>query len=101
MKLITALLSLAALTAPAFADEKLWVTYEGNNGPGKGKHIVFLAGDEEYRSEEALPQLAKILNQRHGVKSFLGNLSTFPLVPKRLLRNARVLEAPLPGVGHE
>ena len=68
MKLITALLSLAAFTVPVFADEKLWVTYEGNSGPGKGKHIVFLAGDEEYRSEEALPQLAKILNQRHGFK---------------------------------
>ena len=42
------------------------VRYEGQAGPGKGKHIVLLAGDEEYRSEEALPQLAKILAQRHG-----------------------------------
>jgi hypothetical protein len=45
-----------------------WVVYEGGNGPGKGKHIVLLAGDEEYRSEEALPQLAKILAVRHGFK---------------------------------
>jgi hypothetical protein len=45
-----------------------WVTYEGGNGPGRGKHIVFLAGDEEYRSEEGLPQLAKILAVRHGFK---------------------------------
>lgn len=45
-----------------------WVTYEGKEGPGKGKHIVLLAGDEEYRSEEALPQLGKILSQRHGFK---------------------------------
>ena len=43
-----------------------WVTYEGKAGPGKGKHIVLLAGDEEYRSEEARPQMAKILSQRHG-----------------------------------
>ena len=43
-----------------------WVTYEGKAGPGKGKNIVLLAGDEEYRSEEAMPQLAKILSQRHG-----------------------------------
>ena len=55
-------LSLAALHA------KDWVEYEGKAGPGKGKHIVFLAGDEEYRSEEALPQMAKILSQRHGFK---------------------------------
>lgn len=46
----------------------LWVTHEGKSGPGQGKHIVFLAGDEEYRSEEALPALAKILSQRHGFK---------------------------------
>ena len=45
-----------------------WVTYEGKKGPGKGKHIVFLSGDEEYRSEEGLPQLAKILAVRHGFK---------------------------------
>ena len=43
-----------------------WVVYEGAAGPGHGKHIVFLTGDEEYRSEEGLPMLAKILSQRHG-----------------------------------
>ena len=45
-----------------------WVVYEGKDGPGKGKHIVFVSGDEEYRSEEALPMLAKILAERHGFK---------------------------------
>jgi hypothetical protein len=44
------------------------VIYEGARGPGKGRHIVFLSGDEEYRSEEALPQMAKILAARHGFK---------------------------------
>ena len=34
--------------------------------PGRGKHIVLVSGDEEYRSEEALPQLARILAERHG-----------------------------------
>src|SRR3954452_13108234 len=38
----------------------------GKEGPGKGKKIVLIAGDQEYRSEEALPQLARILSQRHG-----------------------------------
>ena len=33
-----------------------------------GKHIVLVAGDEEYRSEESMPMLAKILSQRHGFK---------------------------------
>lgn len=49
-------------------DEELWVVYEGDEGPGKGKHIVFVSGDEEYRSEEALPMLAKILAVHHGFK---------------------------------
>jgi hypothetical protein len=31
------------------------------DGPGAGKHIVFVTGDEEYRSEEGMPQLARIL----------------------------------------
>jgi type 1 glutamine amidotransferase len=51
------------------ADEPaLWVVYEGTQGPGKGKHVVLVSGDEEYRSEEALPQLGKILARHHGFK---------------------------------
>ena len=42
------------------------VFYQGKAGPGQGKQIVFLAGDEEYRPEEGLPMLAKILAVRHG-----------------------------------
>lgn len=45
-----------------------WVVYEGGEGPGKGKHIVLVSGDEEYRSEETLPQLGKILAKHHGFK---------------------------------
>src|SRR6476661_10702875 len=44
------------------------VTYPATSGAGQGRHIVFLTGDEEYRSEEGLPMLAKILSQRHGFK---------------------------------
>jgi len=42
------------------------IVLQGGAGPGKGKHIVLVSGDEEYRSEEALPQLAQILSLRHG-----------------------------------
>src|SRR5262245_60994194 len=68
------LLTLAALllTTVPFAltpaRAKDWVVYDGKKGPGQGKHIVFLTGDEEYRSVEGLPQLAKILAVRHGFK---------------------------------
>jgi hypothetical protein len=42
------------------------ITMLPKTGQSKGKVIVFLAGDEEYRGEEGLPMLAKILSQRHG-----------------------------------
>ncbi|NKI27011.1 ThuA domain-containing protein [Arenibacter sp. 6A1] len=43
-----------------------WLTFEGKKKTSK--HIVFITGDEEYRSEEAMAQLAKILSKRHGFK---------------------------------
>ena len=49
-------------------NDDLLVVYEGKEGPGKGKHVVFVSGDEEYRSEEALPMLAKIMAVHHGFK---------------------------------
>jgi type 1 glutamine amidotransferase len=45
-----------------------WLVFEGGRGPGKGKHIVLIAGDQEYRSEESIPQLARILATHHGFK---------------------------------
>lgn len=55
-------LSTAALSA------KPWIVYEPKAGTSNGKHVVLLAGDEEYRSEEGLPMLGKILSQRHGFR---------------------------------
>jgi hypothetical protein len=52
--------SAMALAAP--------LTFEGTEGPGKGKHIVFIANDHEYRSEETCPLIAKILAKHHGFK---------------------------------
>lgn len=46
--------------------EDPWLVFDGGDGPGQGKRIVLVSGDEEYRSEEALPQLAKILATHHG-----------------------------------
>lgn len=44
-----------------------WVVYPGGDGPGKGRHIVFIAAEESYRSEESMPAMARILS-RHGFK---------------------------------
>jgi hypothetical protein len=61
-----ALIIAAATTAPAAPANS--ITYPAKPGPGQGRHLVFLTGDEEYRGEEGLPMLAKILSQRHGFK---------------------------------
>ena len=68
MKLLSTLALLTGFIFTPLARAGDTVVYEGKDGPGKGKHIVLLAGDEEYRSEEAMPQLGKILSQRHGFK---------------------------------
>jgi type 1 glutamine amidotransferase len=66
------------------------VVYEGTDGPGKGKHIVLVAGDEEYRSEEALPQLGKILARHHGFKCTV----LFPIDPKDGTINPNISNIP-------
>lgn len=44
------------------------LTFTGKSGPGSGLNVVMLAGDEEYRSEEGLPQLARILSEQFGYR---------------------------------
>ncbi len=63
MKKFFPLLFTILLIAPLLHADQDHIVYEG-----KGKHLVFLTGDEEYRSEEGLPMMAKILSQRHGFK---------------------------------
>lgn len=69
----------------AHADPQ-WVVYEGTAGPGVGKNVVLVSGDEEYRSEECLPQLGKILAERHGFRCtvlFAVNPETGEIDPNR------------------
>ena len=54
---IGVMLVLLILTKARAEDQ--WVDYKGHDGPGHGKQIVLISGDEEYRSEEALPQLGR------------------------------------------
>jgi hypothetical protein len=71
------LLTTLFITSSATLRAADWVTYEGGHGLGSGKSIVLLSGDDEYRSEEALPMLAKILAVRHGFKCTV----LFPINP--------------------
>lgn len=56
----------ACVSTTGAAEEKQWLTYDGKEGAGKGKHLVLIAGDDEYHSEEGIPVLARILAERHG-----------------------------------
>ncbi|SJN20468.1 ThuA domain-containing protein [Sphingobacterium sp. JB170] len=46
-----------------------WLEYKPQGANKKGKKIVLISGDEEYRSEESLPMLAKILSTHHGFEA--------------------------------
>lgn len=52
----------------ASAVDPTHVVYEGSGGIGSGKHIVYIASDHEYRGEETLPALARILAKDYGFK---------------------------------
>jgi hypothetical protein len=61
MKFIITAASLWVFSHAAASAGPDYVTY-----PGKGRNIVLIAGDEEYRSEDCLPMLGKILSRHHG-----------------------------------
>ena len=74
---LTLLLTSSVPAQTQTQDQQLWCTYEGKNGPGAGKHIVLISGDDEYRSEQTMPMLGKILALRHGFKCTV----LFPIDP--------------------
>lgn len=69
-------LAFTSLVGPAHAeeishgsiDEKGLLTFEPVGVEEAKAHIVLLAGDEEYRSEEAMPMLGRLLATRHGFR---------------------------------
>lgn len=65
-----ALWSLLLMTwaSAALAQHPGSVSYEGTTGLGRGKHVVFVANDHEYRGEEACPALARMLAQHLGFR---------------------------------
>jgi type 1 glutamine amidotransferase len=53
------------LAVSAWAQQSPLV-FPGGHGPGRGKQVVLISGDQEYRAEESIPALAQILASRHG-----------------------------------
>ncbi len=68
--LLAAILTTGCGTAPETAQVQFSVQRTGDwltfSGAADAKKVVLISGDEEYRSEEALPQLAAILSKHHG-----------------------------------
>jgi hypothetical protein len=88
--LLAALLPALQDAPPAAAP---WLELPAGAGPGAGKHIVLVSGDEEYRSEEALPMLAQILAQHHGFRCTV----LFAIDPKDGMVNPEVRDN-IPGL---
>ena len=77
MRNLLILISCCLLPQLMRADDR-WLEFPGGDGPGKGKHIVLVSGDHEYRSEEAFPQLGKILSKHLGFRCTV----LFPIDPQ-------------------
>ncbi len=60
------LLAVLAVLAGSLAVAQEPLTYSGMEGPGKGRKVVFIASDHEYKSEETLPALARVLAKHFG-----------------------------------
>lgn len=58
-------LSMITLAMPLMAAGD-FLHFPAKDGAGHGRKVVLIAGDDEYRSEEGLPMLGKILSQKHG-----------------------------------
>ncbi|MEZ6125303.1 MAG: ThuA domain-containing protein [Planctomycetaceae bacterium] len=69
MKLIIPTLALCFVVCADSATPADTLVFEPAAGADKAVgHIVLVAGDEEYRTEESMPMLAKILSVRHGFR---------------------------------
>ncbi len=66
LKLTCLLPFVLVATAAAAPPDRL--IFQPTESIANGKHVVLISGDEEYRSEETCPMLAKILARRHGFK---------------------------------
>lgn len=57
----------ASLLQTATAASDGTIVFEAAEGKAAA-HVVLIAGDEEYRTEETMPMLGKLLSQKHGCK---------------------------------
>lgn len=83
LQALTLIVALALMAAPVGADT------EEEDRP----HVVFVTGDEEYRSEESMPMLARILNAHHGFEVTVCYALTDGVIDPNQSENIEGLEA--------
>lgn len=101
------MLSSPALHAHPVPESPSWLTFDGAEGPGKGRHVILIAADQEYRSEQAMPMLARILATHHGFDTTVlfgvnedGLVDpTLPVYPEKG-REAEFKKHHIPGLEH-
>lgn len=65
----------------------------GSESSQDSPHIVFVTGDEEYRSEETMPMLARILKNRYGFRVTICYALTDGIIDPNRLDNIEGLDA--------
>lgn len=72
------LIAAVSISCVSAQNGKTFLEFSGKNGPGKGKNVVLISGDDEYRSEESMPMMAKILSEHYGFNTTV----LFPIDPE-------------------
>lgn len=84
-----------------FSDQ--WLRYPGAAGPAAGKNVVLIAAEQEYRSEQSMPMLARLLAKEHGFNCtvLFGVNSRGEVDPTMKIRwEDKTVEHNIPGLEH-
>ena len=101
---LLAVMACGSAMAQTVSEGPGWLTYRGKGGPGTGRHIVLISAKQEYRSEQSMPMLAKVLAFHHGFDCTVlfgvndkGQVDpTMPVYPKKGEVIAIVIKKPKP-----
>jgi len=52
--------------------------------PARAPHVVFVTGDDEYRSEISMPMIAAVLEKRHGMRTSVAYAKPIPQTKDRI-----------------
>ena len=72
------LIAVFSISCVSAQNGRTFLQFNGKSGPGDGKNIVLISGDDEYRSEESMPMMAKILSEHYGFNTTV----LFPIEPE-------------------